>query len=75
MDRVQKIKSGKAVLGRRCCRSSYGILCKERYDKKRHVGRENLTTDPLDGKMYVENSIVWFIKKVSHNIAGLYAQH
>ncbi|MCJ1354012.1 MAG: hypothetical protein MMC33_003999 [Icmadophila ericetorum] len=63
VDRVQKIKSGKPVLGVRCCRSSFGMLCKEKYDKKRHIGRENITIDPLDKKMYVENTIVWFIKK------------
>jgi hypothetical protein len=34
MDRMRKLKSGKSVLGWRCCRASYGTLCKILYNPK-----------------------------------------
>lgn len=63
-DRVQKLKTGQSVLGWRCCRASYGTLCKILHDPQNpaHFG---LTTelDPMDGKLYVPNCIDWFIKQ------------
>lgn len=61
-DRVRKLKAGKAILKSRCCRASYGTLCKELYDEKRHVGRAT-AKDDLNGKLYVTKSIEWFIKQ------------
>lgn len=61
-DRVRKLKAGKAILKSRCCRASYGTLCKEEYDEKRHVGRAT-SKDELNGKLYVTKSIEWFIKQ------------
>ena len=65
-DRVQKLKSGRSVLGWRCCRASYGTLCKELYNPQnpQHFGQRTLK-DPLDGKLYVNNCISWFIKQVT----------
>ncbi|KAL9058773.1 MAG: hypothetical protein Q9206_001760, partial [Seirophora lacunosa] len=64
-DRVRRLKAGKPVLKWRCCRASYGTICKEVYDKENpmHVGRP-LERDPMNGKMYVTQRIAWFIKKV-----------
>ncbi|KAF1831720.1 hypothetical protein BDW02DRAFT_504623 [Decorospora gaudefroyi] len=63
-DRVEKLKSGQSVLGWRCCRSSYGLLCKVKHDPRNpaHHGL-NTQRDALDGQMYVTDYIDWFIKK------------
>jgi hypothetical protein len=65
-DRVQKLKSGKSMLNWRCCRASYGTICKVLYDPAnlRHSGLP-IAFDSLDGKTYVTNCVNWFIKKVS----------
>jgi len=64
-DRVRKLQIGKAVLEWRCARASYGTLCKVLYNKNNpeHYDRQTFR-DPLNGKLYINNSIVWFIKKV-----------
>jgi len=64
-DRLRKLQSGKAVLEWRCARASYGTLCKILYDKRNpdHVSRGSFR-DPLNGKYYINNAIVWFVKKV-----------
>lgn len=64
-DRLRRLKAGKAVLNSRCCRASYGMLCKEVYNKDNplHAGRPT-TKDPMNGKSYVVGSIAWFVKKV-----------
>ncbi|KAL8732759.1 MAG: hypothetical protein Q9166_002540 [cf. Caloplaca sp. 2 TL-2023] len=63
-DRLRKLKAGKPVLNWRCCRASYGTICKELYNKDnpQHVGR-TMYKDPMNGKLYVAQSIAWFIKK------------
>ncbi|UPX13350.1 uncharacterized protein EKO05_0003863 [Ascochyta rabiei] len=63
-DRVQKLKSGRSVLGWRCCRASYGTKCKILYDSNnpKHIGLRT-ETDPLDRKPYVIDCVDWFIKK------------
>ncbi|KAH8678627.1 hypothetical protein BGZ60DRAFT_555189 [Tricladium varicosporioides] len=63
-DRVQKLKSGKSVLGWRCSRASYGTLCKVLYnpDNPQHYGQRT-ERDSLDGKLYVTGCINWFIKQ------------
>lgn len=62
IDRVQKLKSGKAVLGRRICRASYGIEMSVRYNKDEHIGRS--VYRDLDGELWVKGQIDWMIKKV-----------
>jgi hypothetical protein len=63
-DRVRKILTSRSVLGWRCCRASYGTVCKIAYDKKNpeHQGKE-LVRDPLNNKLYITQSIAWFVKK------------
>lgn len=63
-DRVRKLLTSRSVLGWRCCRASYGTLCKIAYDKKNpgHEGKE-LVRDPMNGKMYIVQSIAWFVRK------------
>lgn len=63
-DRIQKLKSGQSVLGWRCCRASYGTLCKVAYDpqNRAHIGLKT-EIDAYDGKLYVMDYIDWLIKK------------
>lgn len=63
-DRIRKINTNKSVLGWRCCRASYGTICKVLYNKKNpeHVGKP-ITKDPMNNKMYITQAIAWFIKK------------
>ncbi|KAF2851970.1 hypothetical protein T440DRAFT_447442 [Plenodomus tracheiphilus IPT5] len=63
-DRVRKILTSRSVLGWRCCRASYGTVCKVAYDKKNpeHQGKE-LVKDPMNSKLYIAQSIAWFVKK------------
>ena len=63
-DRLRRLKVGKPVLNFRCCRASYGTICKELYNKDNphHIGR-SMYKDPMNGKLYVTQSIAWFIKK------------
>jgi hypothetical protein len=64
-DRVQKLRSGKSMLGWRCSRSSYGTLCKVLHDptNPQHYGQKT-AIDSLDGKTYVTGCVNWFIKQV-----------
>jgi len=67
-DRVRKLKVGRAILKWRCCRASYGTVCKELYSPKnpQHIGRRT-HKDPHNGKLYLHRTIAWFIKKVRHH--------
>ncbi|KAL9001081.1 MAG: hypothetical protein Q9188_005527 [Gyalolechia gomerana] len=63
-DRLRRFKAGKPVLNSRCCRASYGMLCKEVYNKNNPLQAGRPTAkDPMNGKLYVVGSIDWFIKK------------
>lgn len=63
-DRIRKLITSHSVLGWRCCRSSYGTVCKIVYDKKNpdHVGKQ-VAKDPMNGKLYLVQSIAWFVRK------------
>jgi hypothetical protein len=63
-DRVQKIRTNRSVLGWRCCRASYGTLCKILYDPKnpQHEGMYAMK-DPMNNKHYITHAIAWFVKK------------
>jgi hypothetical protein len=63
-DRVRKLLTSHSVLGWRCCRASYGTMCKILYDKRNpdHQNKQ-LVRDPLNGKMYIMQAIAWFVKK------------
>lgn len=64
LDKVKNAGAGKAVLGWRVCRASYGTDCKILYNRKNpdHHGKRT-QTDPLDGKDYIMNGVAWFIRK------------
>lgn len=64
MDRIQIISRGSVVFKERCCRLSYGMICRELYDETRHIGEE-VTRDPRDGKKWAVNQIDWFVVQVS----------
>ena len=63
-DRIRKLITSQSILGWRCCRSSYGTMCKIQYDKRNpdHANKQ-LVKDPLNGKMYLMQAIAWFVKK------------
>ncbi|KAF2760339.1 hypothetical protein EJ05DRAFT_280146 [Pseudovirgaria hyperparasitica] len=64
VNRVQKLRSNKSPIGIRCCRASYGSLCKELYNPN-YAAHANIPSeiDPLNGKEYVVNVVEWYIKK------------
>lgn len=59
-DRLSKLKAGQSILGWRCCRASYGVICRELYDSKRHIGRPT-AMDVQDNRVYVDNCVEWFV--------------
>lgn len=63
MDRIQIISRGSLVFKERCCRLSYGMICRELYDETRHIG-EDVTRDNRDGKKWAVNQIDWFVVQV-----------
>lgn len=64
LDRLQKFESGtKPVLVTRKARTSYGVMCKMKYNPEIHF-QEELKSDPLDGQTYAMSQIDWLIKKV-----------
>ena len=64
MDRIQAISRGNVVFKERCCRISYGTICREPYDKFKHTG-EKVTYDSRDRKQWAEGQIDWFVKQVT----------
>lgn len=67
LDRLRKIRAGQGVLGWRCCRASYGLICKELYDieNPNHIGRKT-QRDAKDKELYVQDCIDWFVVRVSN---------
>ena len=66
MERWQVSSLAATVFKERCCRLSYGILCREEYDPENnptHIG-QNVFRSPHDGKLWVEGQIDWFLKQV-----------
>ena len=61
-DRIQSISRGEVVFKQRCCRNSYGVLCRQEYNANRHTGQK-VDLDPRDGKQWVEGQIAWFVKQ------------
>ena len=61
-DRQRKLKAGEGVMGWRCCRASYGLICRELYDSSniKHIGRAT-EKDSRDGKQYVNDCVDWFV--------------
>ncbi|KAI1105671.1 hypothetical protein F4804DRAFT_117893 [Jackrogersella minutella] len=71
LDRLQKLDTGFApVLVNRVARSSYGLVCKTRYNPAIHFDEE-IKRDSYDGEQYAMSQIDWLIKKgdpVSTNV-------
>lgn len=63
MNRAQQLEKGVVYIGSRCCRVSYGIICRVPYDPRRHVG-EPVELDSLDKKKYAINQIEWIVNQV-----------
>ena len=66
LERSQVTSLGAMVFKERCCRLSYGVLCREEYDPNEnptHIGQRVLKS-PLDGKYWVEGQIDWLLKQV-----------
>ena len=63
IDRVQRLKAGRAVLKSRKSRASYGVGIRRPYDAHKHVGQACIKG--LDGRLYVCNQIGWITRKVS----------
>lgn len=67
MERAQTVEQSKPVWTGRCCRVSYGILCRRIYNREKHFG-EPTVEDALTGKLWIENQIDWIIKAVSSRV-------
>jgi len=64
LDRTQEISQNIVVYTKRCCRTSYGIICRQVYDSIKHQG-EDVVIDPRDKQKWAERQIHWFIEQVS----------
>lgn len=65
MDRVQKLKGGVGIYSGKCSRVSYGVLCRQPYDRTLHRG-EVIEIDPLDKRKWATEQIDWLIKEGEH---------
>lgn len=66
LDRMQRLDSGSTpVIVSRVARSSYGVVCKQKYDPNIHFN-QLVIQDPIDGEKYVMGQIDWLIKKVRY---------
>lgn len=70
IDRMQKAKYGKSLLRYRVCRQSLGVICEQKYDPSRHRGQP-LRKDPIDGMIYAQDQISWFIEQVEASLGWL----
>jgi len=64
MARIQKAKTSVSVYAEKCSPISLGVLCREKYDQKKHQG-EDVQMDPYDKKRWAERQIEWIIRRVS----------
>lgn len=75
MDRTQEISQNIVVYTKRCCRTSYGIVCRQVYDANKHQG-EDIVIDPRDKQKWAERQIHWFIEQASRvrkHVIGLFS--
>ena len=66
IDRIQKMKSGRAVLGSRICRASYALSLDVPYNARKHSGQE--VYKHYDGVLYARNQMDWMIRKVYYPV-------
>jgi len=62
MDR-KEANRGNIVFDERCCRVSYGMVCRELYNPVTHMG-EDIYYDPIDKKKWALHQIDWFVEQV-----------
>ncbi|CZR65459.1 uncharacterized protein PAC_15359 [Phialocephala subalpina] len=60
IDRLQHFSDHASVISIRSTSASYGILCREVYNKRRHSGQP-FVKDQLDGIKYADNQIDWIV--------------
>jgi hypothetical protein len=65
IDRIQALKYSGTVIRERCCRISYGVVVREKYDPLIHIGEE-VSIDPRDKNKWAERQIHWLIKQVTN---------
>ena len=66
LERSQVTSLNAMIFKGRCCRLSYGVLCREEYnpnDNPTHIG-QRVVESPHDGKYWVEGQIDWLLKQV-----------
>ncbi|KAN0076644.1 hypothetical protein V8E54_006786 [Elaphomyces granulatus] len=61
-DRLQRMNTGKSVLGAKASPANYGIVVQKGYNKVKHVG-EQVTIDEFSGGKTAKDLIHWFIEK------------
>lgn len=67
MDR-KEANRGNVVFDERCCRASYGMLCRQLYNPITHIGEE-VYFDPRDRRKWAIRQIDWFVEQVSITLA------
>lgn len=61
-DRLERLRTGKSILGWRCCRASYGTICKVLYNPNNPAHfYQHTQRDPADGKIYIPNVVNWSV--------------
>jgi hypothetical protein len=76
MDRSQALHRGVVVYTGKCCRVSYGAICRLPYDSKLHYG-ESTIRDQFTKELWVEDQIDWLIREVRRplSLTGFFMRH
>ncbi|MCJ1406143.1 hypothetical protein MMC19_000208 [Ptychographa xylographoides] len=61
-NRIQEVQYGQEVFKMRCCRASYGTICRKKWDPKAHPGEE-VKTDPFTSQKFAMGQIDWLIRQ------------
>ncbi|MCJ1404496.1 hypothetical protein MMC11_007722 [Xylographa trunciseda] len=62
LNRVQEVRHGQEVFKMRCCRASYGTICRKKWDKNVHLG-EDVKQDFFTNQKFAIEQIDWLIKQ------------
>ncbi|KAK5175057.1 uncharacterized protein LTR77_000194 [Saxophila tyrrhenica] len=62
MSRIQSTRGGPEMYSTRMCPVSFGVICREVYNPKKHMG-EDVSEDPYDKQKWAEKQINWIIKQ------------
>ncbi|CZR50401.1 uncharacterized protein PAC_00273 [Phialocephala subalpina] len=69
IDRLQHFSCHMPVIPIRSSKASYGILCREIHNGKKHSGQPS-TKNQLDGKKYARKQIDWLVRKGENPVRG-----